>query len=115
MRIPIQYALLEENRMANHWNRLNFAKISQFTFQAPDKQKFPCLDYAYEAGKRGGTLPAALNAANEEAIKLFLRGKINFAELPLKIKEAMDKAQINEHPSLEDILGVDRLARAEIS
>jgi 1-deoxy-D-xylulose-5-phosphate reductoisomerase len=111
MRIPIQHALLEERRMANHWNRLSFAKISQFTFLAPDKQKFPCLEYAYEAGKKGGTLPAVLNAANEEAIKLFLRGKINFAELPLKIKEVIDKSQNKENPSLEDILEADKWAR----
>jgi 1-deoxy-D-xylulose-5-phosphate reductoisomerase len=111
MRIPIQYALLEQKRMANHWNRLSFAKISKFEFLQPDKQKFPCLEYAYEAGKKGGTLPAVLNAANEEAIKLFFRGKINFAELPKKIKEVMDKHQVKESPALEDILAADKFAR----
>lgn len=111
MRLPIQYALLEEKRMANHWNRLSFAKIAQFTFQLPDKQKFPCLEYAYEAGKKGGTLPAVLNAANEEAVKLFLKGKINFAELPIRVKGLMDKHQNKENPSLEDILAADKWAR----
>ncbi len=111
MRIPIQYALLEQSRMANHWNRLSFAKISKFEFLQPDKQKFPCLEYAYEAGKKGGTLPAVLNAANEEAIKLFLKGKINFAELPQKIKGVMDKHQGKENPTLEDILAADKWAR----
>ncbi|NQT29917.1 MAG: 1-deoxy-D-xylulose-5-phosphate reductoisomerase [Candidatus Saganbacteria bacterium] len=111
MRIPIQYALLEEKRMANHWNHLSFAKLSKLDFMQPDKSKFPCLEYAYEAGKKGGTLPAVLNAANEEAIKLFLKGKINFAELPLKIKAALDKHQNKESPSLEDILSADKEAR----
>ena len=114
MRVPIQYALLEQKRMANHWNRLSFSKISQFTFQHPDKQKFPCLEYAFEAGRKGGTLPAVLNAANEEAIKLFLRGKINFAELPMKIKEVMDKHQTKENPSLDDILAAEKFARESL-
>lgn len=114
MRIPIQYALLEEERMQNMWNKINFSKISQFTFQLPDKQKFPCLEYAYDAGKKGGTLPAVLNAANEEAIKLFLKGKINFAELPVKIKEVMDKHQVKDNPTLEDILEADKFARESL-
>lgn len=114
MRIPIQYALLEKQRQGNHWNRLNFAKISELTFLPPDKQKFPCLEYAYEAGRRGGTLPAVLNAANEQAIKLFLQGKINFAELPVKIKEVIDKHQLIENPTLDDILEADRWARNQL-
>ncbi|KPJ66697.1 1-deoxy-D-xylulose 5-phosphate reductoisomerase, partial [candidate division WOR-1 bacterium DG_54_3] len=114
MRVPIQYALLEQKRMANHWNRLSFAKISKFEFLPPDKQKFPCLEYAYEAGRKGGTLPAVLNAANEEAIKFFFRGKINFADLPKKIKEVMDKHQPKENPTLEDILAADKFARESL-
>jgi len=115
MRVPIQYALLEEARMANHWNRLSFAKLSKLDFAQPDKQKFPCLDYAYEAGKKKGTLPAVLNAANEEAIKLFFKGKINFAQLPQKIKEVIDKHQNKENPALEDILAADKWARENIN
>ena len=114
MRVPIQYALLEEKRVANHWSRLSFAKVSQMTFQAPDKQKFPCLDYAYDAGMKKGTLPAVLNAANEESIKLFFQGKINFAELPQKIKQTIDKHENRENPSLDDILAADKWARDEV-
>ncbi|MBU0672868.1 MAG: 1-deoxy-D-xylulose-5-phosphate reductoisomerase [Candidatus Margulisbacteria bacterium] len=114
MRIPIQYALLENKRAGNHWSRLSFAKLSQLTFMQPDKQKFPCLEYAYEAGKKKGTLPAVLNAANEEAIKLFLRGKINFAQLPLKIKAVMDKHENKENPTLDDILAADKFARVNL-
>ena len=115
MRIPIQYALLENKRMANHWNRMSFAKLSQLTFMQPDKDKFPCLDYAYEAGKKGGTLPAVLNAANEEAIKLFLKGKINFLEIHQKIRQVMEKHQNKETPLLEDVLSADQWARQAVS
>ncbi|MFC1568081.1 1-deoxy-D-xylulose-5-phosphate reductoisomerase [Candidatus Margulisiibacteriota bacterium] len=111
MRIPIQYALLEQKRQANHWSRLSFAKLSKLEFLQPDKQKFPCLHYAYEAGKKGGTLPAVLNAANEAAVWHFLRGKINFADIHVKIKEAMDKHQNNPSPSLGDILTADQAGR----
>ncbi len=115
MRIPIQYALLEGKRSANHWSTLNIAKLAQLTFLPPDRQKFPCLEYAYEAGKKGGTLPAVMNAANEEAIKLFLKGKINFAEIAIKIKTVMDKHINKENPALEDILAADKWARENLN
>jgi 1-deoxy-D-xylulose-5-phosphate reductoisomerase len=111
MRIPIQYALLEERRQANLWSRLDFTKISQLNFLKPDKQKFPCLEYAYEAGKAGGTLPSVLNAANEEAVSQFLKGKFNFAQIPAKIKEIIAKHQNKLSPNLEDILAADKWAR----
>ncbi len=114
MRVPIQYALLQETRMQNMWNKMSFANAMQFTFQPPDRQKFPCLQYAYDAGKKKGTLPAVLNAANEEAIKLFLKGKINFAEIATKIKEVFDKHQNKETPSLDDILAADKFARESL-
>lgn len=115
MRIPIQYALLEQVRMQNMWGRLDFSKANQLTFLKPDREKFPCLEYAYEAGKKKGTLPAVLNAANEEAIKLFMQGKINFAQLPQKIKEVMEKHQNKENPSLEDVLAADAWARQNLA
>ena len=114
MRIPIQYALLEEDRQANHWGRLDFNKIAGLTFLRPDKVKFPCLEYAYEAGKAKGTLPAVLNAANEEAVNLFLKGKFNFDQIAIKIKQVMEKHQNKENPSLEDILAADNWARQNI-
>ena len=114
MRVPIQYALLEEQRQANHWNRLDFGKTPSLTFLKPDKQKFPCLDFAYEAGKKGGTLPAALNAANEEVVNQFLRGKYTFDQIPLKIKAVIDQHQNKENPVLADILEADRLSRAQL-
>ncbi len=114
MRVPIQYALLEQKRSANMWNKMDFKKLSQLTFLPSDKIKFPCLQYAYDAGKAGGTLLAVLNAANEEAVKQFLRGKINFAELPQKIKAVMEQHQNKMNPTLEDILAADKWAREAI-
>jgi len=114
MRIPIQYALLEEDRQANHWGRLDFNKIAGLTFLRPDKVKFPCLEYAYEAGKAKGTLPAVLNAANEEAVNQFLKGSFTFDKMPVKIKEILDKHQNKENPSLEDILAADSWTRQNI-
>jgi 1-deoxy-D-xylulose-5-phosphate reductoisomerase len=111
MRVPIQYALLEEERSANHWGRLDLAKTPQLTFQKPDLAKFPCLQYAYDAGKAGGTLPAVLNAANEEAVNQFLAGKFTFDKIAVKIKISMDRHQNKELPNLEDILTADKKAR----
>ena len=114
MRVPIQYALLEEERQANHWNKLDFGKTPSMTFSKPDKVKFPCLEYAYEAGKKGGTLPAVLNAANEEAVSQFLKGKFTFDQIPVKIKAVLDKHESKPANELGDILTADEWARAEV-
>jgi len=114
MRIPIQYALLEETRQANHWGRLDLTKSNHLTFAKPDKVKFPCLGFAYEAGKKGGTLPAVLNAANEEAVSQFLKGKFTFDQIPVKIKVVMDQHQNKEKPSLEELLEADKIARSQL-
>lgn len=114
MRVPIQYALLEQKRFQSMWNKLSFSKLSLLTFLPPDKERFPCLQYAYDAGRAGGTLPAVLNAADEEAVKLFFKGKINFPQLSQRIKQVMDQHQNKENPSLEDILAADQWAREAV-
>jgi len=114
MRVPIQYALLEEERQANHWGRLDLTKVAGLTFAKPDLTKFPCLRYAYDAGKAKGTLPAVLNAANEEAVSQFLKGKFNFDQIPARIKEVMAKHQNKENPVLADVLEADRIARSQL-
>lgn len=111
MRVPIQYALLQEQRLQNHWNKMSFAKLAKLDFAQPDKIKFPCLQYAYDVGKAGGTLPAVLNAVNEEAVKQFLWGKISFADISVRVKAALDKHQNKDKPTLEDILAADQAAR----
>jgi len=111
MRIPIQYALFGMNRQANLWKKLDFLKVKNLTFEKPDKEKFPCLDYAYSAGRLNGTMPAVLNAANEAAVNLFLRGKISFPSIATKIRLAMTQHSFNERPSFEDIIRADQWAR----
>ena len=114
MRMPIQYALLDGERAYNKFDLVNFSKIGALTFESPDKEKFPCLEYAYTAGKRGGTMPAVLNAANNEAVRLFLEGKIKFTDIPLLVKQAMDKHFITSEPTLDDIMAADLWAKKEI-
>ena len=114
MRIPIQYALLDKERSQNKFELMNLAKIGTLSFAAWDKERFPCLEYAYMAGKRGGTLPAVLNAANSEAVRLFLEGRIKFTDIPVLVKQAMDKHFNTSEPTLEDILAADQWAKKEI-
>jgi 1-deoxy-D-xylulose-5-phosphate reductoisomerase len=75
MRLPIQYALTYPNRLSGPVPRLKWADLKGLTFEEPDLVKLPALGLAYEAGKAGGTMPAVLNAANEVAVELFLRGR----------------------------------------
>lgn len=111
MRIPIQHALFGMERNQNMWNKLDITKVKNLSFEKPDKEKFPCLQYAYDAGKKGGTYPAVLNAANEEAVKLFLRGQITFTQIAQKIHETIQKHTSVDKPDLEKILEADSWAR----
>ncbi|MCL5935228.1 MAG: 1-deoxy-D-xylulose-5-phosphate reductoisomerase [Clostridia bacterium] len=114
MKVPIQYALSYPARWAAPWSRLNWTQIREFTFEQPDLDTFSCLKYAYEAGKTGGTMPAVLNAANEEAVALFLQEAINFTEIPQLIARAMDKHTVIARPGLEEILSADNWARNQV-
>jgi len=114
MRIPIQYALLEGERLMNKFAQIDLLKSGNLTFLPPEKDKFPCLEYAYAAGRRGGTLPAVLNAANNEAVRLFMDDKIKFTDIALLVKQAMDKHFYTKDPSLDDVLAADMWAKKEI-
>lgn len=111
MRLPIQYALLEGKRAQNFFKRIDFTKMSTLNFTKPDSVKFPCLKLAYEAGKKGGTAGAVLNAANEIAVKQFLGKKIGFPQIAEKIKATLDKHQAKASPTIEDVLVADKWAR----
>ncbi|MFH1642232.1 MAG: 1-deoxy-D-xylulose-5-phosphate reductoisomerase [Nanoarchaeota archaeon] len=114
MKIPIQYALTYPKREKNETTqRLDLLKIKQLNFQDPDLDKFPCLKYAYEAGKVGGSLCAVMNAANEIAVKYFLKDKISFLDIPLLIKEAMDDHKLIKQPNLDEIIEVDRKVKKQ--
>jgi 1-deoxy-D-xylulose-5-phosphate reductoisomerase len=98
MRIPIAYALSYPDRLENPLPGLNLAAAGELLFAEPDMKKFPCLRLAYEAGRLGGTAPAALNAANEEAVGAFLENKICFTDLPKVIEKVLDRQVVKQTP-----------------
>ncbi len=114
MRIPIQYALSYPKRFQNNLTRLDLKKISQLNFKDINHDLFPCLNYAYEAGKAGGTLPAVMNAANEIAVKYFLQDKIKFLDIPRIIKQKMDEHKPIKNPSLDEIMDIDKKVKSNV-
>ncbi|GEN33626.1 MULTISPECIES: 1-deoxy-D-xylulose-5-phosphate reductoisomerase [Aneurinibacillus] len=111
MRIPIQYALSYPERVELETEPLDLVKIAKLHFAAPDFERYPCLALAYEAGQKGGTMPAVLNGANEVAVARFLRGDIPFLAIEDTIAYTMGKHRVVVDPGLEDILEADRWAR----
>lgn len=111
MHVPIQYALTYPERKENQLRRLDLVQIGRLTFEAPRRDLFPCLELAYSAGKRGGTLPAVMNAANEVVATKFLQEKITFMEIPKYIEQVMRKHQVIDSPDLQQILAADQWAR----
>ena len=116
MRLPILYAMSWPERIYTNWERLDLVKAGNLTFRAPDHQKYPCMQLAYAAGRAGGLMPAILNAANEQAVALFLEEKIGYLDIARCIETACDRAsaQNRPDPSLDDILAADRWARQEV-
>jgi len=111
MRIPIQYALTYPERWDSPALSLNPVAAGQLQFEEPDTSRFPALELAFAAGKKGGTLPAVMNAANEEAVNCFLRGRIGFLEIPEKVARVMELHRVINHPDLRQILEADAWAR----
>ncbi|GAA0298518.1 1-deoxy-D-xylulose-5-phosphate reductoisomerase [Gracilibacillus halotolerans] len=115
MRIPIQYALTYPDRYSlNRSKALQLTEIGKLHFEKMDEQRFPCLTYAYRAGKEGGSLPTVLNAANEAAVALFLKGKISFLDIEKVIERAMNLHHKVDNPNLEMIELIDSEVRKEI-
>ena len=115
MRLPLLYALSWPERIYTDWEPLNLVKSGDLTFREPDHQKYPCMQLAYTAGRAGGSMPAVLNAANEEAVALFLDEKIEFLDIPRLIERTCNKHQADNcaNPSLDDIIAADKWARQE--
>ncbi|MFN6460630.1 MAG: 1-deoxy-D-xylulose-5-phosphate reductoisomerase [Nostoc sp. DedVER02] len=116
MRLPLLYALSWPDRIYTNWERLDLVKAGNLTFREPDHQKYPCMQLAYAVGKAGGSMPAVLNAANEQAVALFLDEKIRFLDIPRCIEWVCDRHQNDNraNPSLDDILAADKWARQEV-
>lgn len=111
MRLPIQYALSFPERIASDFPRLDLFATHQLTFDHPDMERFPCLELAYEAMKRGGNMPCVLNAANEVANAAFRRGELSFYGVSDFIATAMDKMPFIAKPTYEDYIQTDYLTR----
>jgi len=114
MRLPIQYALFYPERLSNKLPHLDFSNISALSFEPPDLERFPCLRLALEAGRKGGTYPAVLSAADEVAVTLFQEERVGFLDIPKLVAEALEEHRSTPHPSLEDVLAADAWAREKI-
>jgi 1-deoxy-D-xylulose-5-phosphate reductoisomerase len=111
MRMPIQYALSYPEKWEAAIPGLDFKDAMRLDFAPPDRAKFPCLSLAYRALEQGGTAPAALNAANEEAVAAFLDGKVPFPAIAASIEAVLETQPGGGAPGLEDVLAADRRAR----
>jgi 1-deoxy-D-xylulose-5-phosphate reductoisomerase len=113
MRGPIAYALSFPERLSDVSPALDLAKVGTLTFEEPDLDRFPCLAYAFDALKAGGSMPAVLSAANEVAVKYFLELKIGYADVARVIKTTMDAHTPSNIKTVEDALRTDLWARQE--
>ena len=111
MRLPIRYAMTYPNRGVNPAEPLDLLTCPPLTFAQPDREVFPCLRLAEEAAQEGGTACAVLNAANEEAVGLFLAEKIGFYDIPALVAKTRAQVKTIHDPSLEEILAADSAAR----
>ncbi len=111
MALPIQIAFFYPKRIANHHQALDFNRVRELSFEAPDLDAFPCLQLAYDALEIGGTMACILNAANEIAVARFLNQEIHFLDIPRINRQVMEKHQLIAHPSLDEVLAVDAWAR----
>lgn len=111
MKIPIQYALTYPERKKGITPCFDFEKYSKLEFFTPQRNKFPCLDLAYEAGRIGGTLPCFMNAANEVLVDRFLEGEIGWIEIGKKLETLMHAHHSQPQVDLELLFQVDQEAR----
>jgi 1-deoxy-D-xylulose-5-phosphate reductoisomerase len=113
MRLPLLYALSWPERIDTDWPQLDLVKSGDLTFREPDHEKYPCMGLAYAAGRAGGSMPAVLNAANEQVVALFLDEKVRFNDIPVLVERVCDRHRVDNNltPSLEDIIAADEWAR----
>lgn len=107
MKIPIQYALTFPEREGAPWEKMHFPDHSPLTFEEPDLEKFPLITLAYECLKKGGSAPACLNVANDNAVKHFLKGRISFPGIADLVEKAVSDHPFSEVPVLDDLLELE--------
>lgn len=108
MRLPIQYALFYPDRRPMKCKRVDFAALSQMTFEKPDPEAFHGLRLAYRAAREGGLMPTVFNAANEKAVALFLEEKLSFTGITDLIGACMDHFQNEQNPGIDRILELEQ-------
>ena len=107
MREPIQFALSFPERLTLNNKKLDFASLQGLTFEEPDMEKFPCLSLAFEAIRKGGNVPCAMNAVNEAAVAAFLKDGIRFYDIPEIISACMAGVDFVEKPTVDDLLSTN--------
>lgn len=108
MKVPIEYALFYPERRSLQGDRLDFGALKSITFEKPDYEVFRGLSLALTAGKTGGTMPTVFNAANEKAVAKFLNREIGYMDIIRLIEKCMNAHQVQENPSLEEILATEQ-------
>jgi 1-deoxy-D-xylulose-5-phosphate reductoisomerase len=111
MRAPILFALTWPERLPTILGRLDLTRVQQLTFSAPDLSEFPCLAYALEVARIGGTAPALLNAANEIAVEAFCRRRIPFLAISDVVRGVLDACPVGQDTSLDSVLAADTEGR----
>ena len=111
MRLPIRYAMTYPQRGENPAEPLDLLSCPPLTFAEPDREVFPCLRMAEEAATESGTACAILNAANEEAVGLYLADRIGFYDIAALVQRAREEIPVVQNPTLEEILAADQAAR----
>jgi 1-deoxy-D-xylulose-5-phosphate reductoisomerase len=116
MKLPILYCLSWPKRLDTPWRRLDLTEVGTLSFRRPDPVRYPCMELAYAAGRAGGTMPAVMNAANEQAVALFLEEQVHFLDIPRLIERVCDRHRVDlmAAPSLADVLAVDAWARQAV-
>jgi len=113
MRLPIQYALTYPRRFDPGLKEMDFLKLQKLSFAGPDLDKFPALALACDVGQKGGSLPCVLNAANEEAVEAFLKGRIRFSRIIKIVERVVGRHKLIAEPSLKEIQSTENWAREE--
>ena len=111
MRTPLAYALAWPERVTSGAQRLDFSRLGELTFEAPDLRRFPCLGFAYEALRHGRAASAVLNAANEVAVQAFLEGRLRFTGIAATIERVLEAFDPEQPSGIDEVLEIDRRAR----
>lgn len=114
MRVPIQYALCGPQRLALNVARLNFNQLSQLNFNPLDESFYPCFPMIINACQRGGNQMVIVNAANEAAVELFLKGKIKFLEIESIIKACLDKYPFRANLTIDEMVKLDEMIKFDV-